>query len=404
MSNAKCLMWYSRLMITDFFRSKSYPLNKIYLSKERLIANYNHLSSLNSDVRIAPVLKSNAYGHGIEQIGRILATKGEGFRIPFICVDSLFEAYQLQKAGVKSDILIMGYVDPRSLKGRKLPFSYAVFDGEQIREILASQPGAKLHLFIDTGMGREGVKIADLRVFLRYLKDYGVKFEGLMSHGAMPRKKEAVLTIKQINNFKAAKQIVQQAGYSPKWFHLGGTYAHLNQLSRDCNVIRCGKGIYGFGDPKLQPVLSMTSRIIQYKNLKKGESVGYDATFIAKKDLTLGVLPLGYNDGIDRRLSNQGIIRIRPLTRGLEFDLEQKGELFADCPVVGRVSMNLTTIDITGAIKKLGDKMPFIGTEIEIISRDSGQPNSVQNIADLCHTIPEEILVHLHPSTRREVI
>jgi alanine racemase len=379
--------------------SKSYPLNKIYLSREKLIANYQFLKNLSTGVKVSPVLKSNAYGHGIEIIGKLIDEQ----RPPFICVDSLYEAYQLHQAGVKSDILIMGYVDPRSLRGKKLPFSYAVFDPEQIKQILLYQPNAKLHLFVDTGMSREGVKIADLRVFLRYLKIDKVEFEGLMSHGAMPRKKDAVLTIKQINNFKAAKQLLIEAGYQPKWFHFGGTFSLLNQLTKECNVIRCGKGIYGFGDQNLQPILSMTSQIIQYKELKKGESVGYDATFVAKKDLTLGVLPIGYHDGIDRRLSNTGMIRIRPLSKGLEYDLEQKGELYADCPVVGRVSMNLTTIDITEAIKKFGDKMPYIGAEIEIISNKPDQPNSIQNISDKCGTIPEEILVHLHPSTRREV-
>ncbi len=386
-------------MLNSLFGTKSYPLNKIYLSKERLLANYQYLAGLNPDIQIAPVLKSNAYGHGIEIIGKLIDEQ----KLPFICVDSLYEAYQLQKAGVKSDILIMGYVDPRSLRGKKLPFSYAVFDPEQIKQILLYQPNAKLHLFVDTGMSREGVKIADLRVFLRYFKIDKVEFEGLMSHGAMPRKKDAVLTIKQINNFKAAKQLLIEAGYQPKWFHFGGTFSLLNQLTKECNVIRCGKGIYGFGDQNLQPILSMTSQIIQYKELKKGESVGYDATFVAKKNLTLGVLPIGYNDGIDRRLSNKGLIRIRPLNRGLEYDLEQKGELYADCQVVGRVSMNLTTIDITEAIKKFGDKMPYIGAEIEIISNQPDQPNSIQNISDKCRTIPEEILVHLHPSTKREV-
>src|SRR5438309_3248969 len=102
-------------LLKQLFVSKSYPLNKIYLSRERLLSNYRYLSALVPGVAVAPVLKSNAYGHGIEQIADILSTKGEAFRIPFVCVDSLFEAYQLQKIGFKSEILIMGYVDPRSL-------------------------------------------------------------------------------------------------------------------------------------------------------------------------------------------------------------------------------------------------------------------------------------------------
>src|SRR6266536_1549511 len=111
----------------NLFGNKHYPLNKIYLSKQRLLDNYNYLSSLQKGIQVAPVLKSNAYGHGIEQIARVLASQGEALqKTPFFCVDSLYEAYQLKNAGVKKDILIMGYVDPRSLEGKKLPFSYAI--------------------------------------------------------------------------------------------------------------------------------------------------------------------------------------------------------------------------------------------------------------------------------------
>lgn len=369
-------------MLNSLFGTKSYPLNKIYLSKERLIANYQYLAGLNPDIQIAPVLKSNAYGHGIEPIGQLIDAQ----KPPFICVDSLLEAYQLQKAGVKSDILIMGYVDPRSLEGKKLPFSYAVIRQDQLIQIKKRQPQAKIHLFVDTGMNREGSKIDVFLEFVKFIKEQKIEIEGLMTHLSMPRKSTSVQTKLQLNNFRIAKLMLKQEGITPKWFHLGGTYTLIQDLGDECNLIRCGKGIYGFGDPSLQPVLSMYSKIIQWKQLKKGDNVGYDATFTASKNISIAVLPIGYNDGVDRRLGNKGAVSCN-------------GHFF---PIIGRVSMNLMVIDVSKAVG--GINTAYDGAEVEIISSDPKSSNSIQNIANICQTIPEEILVHLHPSTRREIV
>lgn len=403
------------LDIKALFGSKSYPLNKIYLSKERLLANFDYLSKLVPGVEVAPVLKSNAYGHGIEQIGQLLASQGQALSIPFICVDSLYEAYQLQKIGVKSDILIMGYIDPRSLQGKKLPFSYAVFDMNQLRGIAQHQPGAKVHLFFDTGMHREGFDIRDANQLLHSLGGITqVKIEGVMSHLAVADDPDDVITKLQMNNFKAAKLLVKQMGYQPKWFHLGGSYALLNELTEQCNVIRSGIALYGFPtasvlkSSKLQPVLKMTSRIASWKYIKKGEYVGYNKGFRAWADMILAILPIGYNDGVDKRLSNKGEVFCKPV--GLDDFGEKRSKVYdklphkVSCKIVGQISMNITTIDLTEAQKMLGSKLPAIGDEVEVISDDSLLPNSIEQIAERCGTIPHEILIHLHPSTRREVV
>src|SRR5581483_5638239 len=140
---------------SKFLKRKSYPLNKIYLSQKNLFHNYKYLTSLDPKIQIAPVLKSNAYGHGIELMGQVLDRVG----VPFLCVDSLFEAYQLKKVGVKTPILIMGYMDPQSLMIKHLPFSYAVYDLALAKAINDYQKGAEVHIFVDTGMHREGVGI-----------------------------------------------------------------------------------------------------------------------------------------------------------------------------------------------------------------------------------------------------
>lgn len=368
----------------------SYPLNRIYISKQNLIDNYNYLTSLNPGVKISPVLKSNAYGHGIEIVGKILDSRlrgndegsgndGSGL----FSVDSLYEAYQLKKSGVKSEILIMGYVSPQSLKIKKFPFQYAVFDLEQARVINEHQKGAKVHLFVDTGMNREGIRMEFLPTFLEKIKQFkNLKIAGLMSHLAVSGNPEAQTTKTQIQNFKKAKDQVLSAGFTPKWFHLGGSFALINQLAKDSNLIRCGRAIYGLGPSNLKPTLKLTTKLIQIKKLKKGESVGYSDTFVSKKDMIIGILPTGYSEGVDRRLSNKGTV----LLNGI------------NCQIIGLISMNVTTIDLTDVLN------PEIGQEVTIFSDQKTAKNSFEESAKLLETVPHELLVHLIPQTRREVV
>ena len=153
------------------------PLSFVEISSSNLIHNYKYLSK-KSGLPIAPVLKSNAYGHGLIEVARVL----EKQKPPFFCLDSFYEANLLNKAGLKTPILIMGYVDPSDLTEKNLPFSYAVWSSEQIKEISAKDPKAKFHIFVDTGMHREGVRMDDLASFLSEIKAYSGKIEGLMSH------------------------------------------------------------------------------------------------------------------------------------------------------------------------------------------------------------------------------
>lgn len=385
-----------------------YPLNQISIDSGKIVSNYKLLSEINPGIGVAPVLKSNAYGHGIEIIGKLI----DGLKPPFICVDSLAEAYRLQKAGVKSEILIMGYTDPRNLARKKLPFSYVVFSTEQLAAINEYQPGAKVHLFFDTGMHREGFETKDMNTVMRLIKKFDkVVIDGVMSHLAVSDNPEDPTTLLQINNFKAAKMMVLQSGYKPRWFHMGGSYALLHELSGETNVVRCGKSLYGYPSPavlpgsKLQPALKLTTRLAQWKYVKKGEMVGYSNGFKAPQDMILGILPIGYNDGVDRRLSNTGTVRVKPA--GADAFGEKRNSVYdslpeiVNCKIVGMVSMNITTIDLTHAQQVLGDKVPAVGDDVEIFSDDPFAENSFENAAKLCNTIPLELLVRLHPSTRR---
>ncbi len=362
----------------NIFKKEYKTLNRIEISKDNLLSNYKYLSSLNRKVKIAPVVKSNGYGHGLINAAKIL----QKFKPPFFCVDSLYEAYELLKVTIKTPILIMGYTDPQNFKVKKLPFSYAVFDLEIAQVLNKYQPNCGIHVFVDTGMNREGVTLKDLPEFLKHLKKYpNLKIEGLMSHLASADDKKDPLNRLQISNFKRALEICKKSGVHPKWIHLQNSDGLAFNL-RGCNVnmARVGLALYGISnDPNLKPVLSLKSKIIQIKKLKKGNRVGYNGTFIAKEPITLGVLALGYYDGMDRRLSNKGFVLVEGVI----------------CPIIGKVSMNITTIDISKV------KNPFVGQEAIVYSDNPKDKNSIQNCAKFCSTIPYELLINLASSTRR---
>ncbi len=376
------------LFFNRWLKRQYHFLNSIELSKNNLISNYTYLRSLNKKLQIAPVLKSNAYGHGLVEIAQLL----DGQQAPFFCVDSLHEAYRLYKAKIKTPILIMGYFNPQNLKVKKLPFAYTVYDIEAAKLINQFQPGAQVHIKVDTGMHRLGVPMSDLDSFITQLKELPhLQIVGLMSHFASATSTKDPLFQNQFKNFQEALKIAQKHNLKLIWRHIGATEAVLNPdtrqlISSSTNLGRVGKALYGYAlhtnDTHLQPVLTLKTHIAQLKQLQKGDYVGYDGTFKAPKSMTIAVLPIGYNDGVDRRLSNKGAMTI--------------GE--SVCPIVGRVSMNITTIDVS-AVPDVQ-----VGQEVTVISNQSNNPNSILHWADICDTIAHEQLVYLDSSTKRIIV
>lgn len=373
-----------RLLLSRLLGLSKYSvLNRVELKARNLKNNLQFITAIDQSISLAPVLKSNGYGHGLTQIARLI----DSMRYPYLCVDSIYEAYQLIKAKIKTPILIMGYIDPSNLKTRKLPFSYAVFDLEFAKALDKYQKGSKIHLFVDTGLNREGVSLSELPEFISELRKLeNIEIEGVMSHLATSNKNDPYVKFQHKNFLKAIK-IFESLGIFPRWRHLCASGGLINGFYKGTNLSRVGRAIYGL-DPNqetnlaLKPVLKLFSKIIQIKHIKKGGKVGYDSTFEAKKDLTIGVLPIGYNDGVDRRLSNIGVVKVKGVF----------------CPIVGRISMNITTIDISAVDN------PTLGMEVEIISDNPEDKNSIESQAKLCKTIPHELLVHLPGYTRREVV
>jgi len=364
------------------------PLNKVLIAQKRLIQNYQYLAKLQKNLAIAPVLKSNAYGHGIVQVAKLLESQSP----PMFCVDSLYEAYLLLKAQIKSPILIMGYIHPTSLRVKKLPFSYAVFNSEQLEVVNRYQKGCEIHIKVDTGMHRLGVMMQDLPGFIEKLRDYkNIKVSGLMSHIAYQESLKEELSKKQLINFQKANTLLKEAGFKPKWLHLaasGGILAKdAVKISKISNMARVGLGLYGIDltgkHQELKPVLKVTSKIVQIKRLEKGDKIGYTGTFICSREMLIGILPIGYNDGVDRNLSNKGFVIIAG----------------KPCQIVGNISMNITTVDLSSI------KNPQVGQEVIIFSDNPIHPNSIVNASRIVDRIPYELLVHFSETfLKREVI
>lgn len=369
-------------------------LNQITIDSEVFIHNYDYFQKLNPSTTICPVLKANAYGHGLLPIAQIV---DHHFHSPYIMVDSLYEAYELYKQKIRTPVLIMGYTDPTNYSvWKKLPFTFTVYDIDSLLALNKHQPGAKIHLKLDTGMCRLGIQPENIASFIDVLKTCkNLKIEGIYSHlSQADNPQKSTFTHNQIKLFKNMVATFEDAGFSFKYKHISATAGATIVHDPYFNLIRLGLGFYGytpFGPHTdegrehrrhLQPALTFTSRIALIKLVHPGDQIGYGGTYQVKQEETIAILTAGYHEGISRHLSN----RVSLLLNHIQ------------CPIVGNVSMDMTTIKIPRTIKaKIGD-------QITIISPDINSSCSVYKLASLLDTIPYTILTSLHPSTKRQII
>ena len=367
-----------------FFQKKFNHLNKISILRSSLIYNFQTIQNHNPQALVAPVLKSNAYGHGL----KIVAPIFDKLHTPFICVDSLFEAWQLQNIGIQTPILILGFTLPENFKIKPIPFHVPLFDLSTAQILNKYQKNINVHLKIDTGMNRFGIKVNELNDFLIKLKKYSnIKISGVYSHLSSADEIDNSKNKQQISLLKKAFKILTDHNIYPQWKHIAASAGSFYIKDPEFNLVRAGVACYGISPIKqtninLNPVLEFKSTICQVKNIKNGETISYNETFAAPQNMTIGIIGAGYYEGLDRRLSNKGFVTVDGVS----------------CQILGRVCMNITIIDLS----KVSN--PYIGQECIIYSRDSKQPNSIQNCANICQTIPYDLLVKLNETVKREVV
>jgi alanine racemase len=324
-----------------------------------LAANFNRIKKrVSPAARVMAVVKANAYGHGAVECARRLAAAGAdwfGVALPE-------EGIELRASGITQPVLCLaGYWPGQAtmcIQQKLTPIVYRL-DMLEALDRAAANAGTvvDVHVKVDTGMGRLGVRFDELGEFVGSLARFrNVRIDGLMSHLAAAEDAACQpLTRDQIQRFEEAVSAFREHGYRPTYLHLANSAAIFSQRESWGNMVRPGGVLYGLwrdvlslsiADAELLPVMSVHSRIVLLKWVPAGETIGYGCTFEASRRSLIATLPIGYHDGYLRGLSN----RAHVIVRGL----------FA--PVVGRVSMDLTLIDVTNvASVEIDDQVTLLG-------------------------------------------
>jgi alanine racemase len=311
-----------------------------------------------------PVVKSNAYGHGLLEVAKVCL---EHPGVDRICVVSLDEALDLLKINKnnKKPIFILSFYDLDTKKlikaiKNKVIFPLYTFEQAQTLDMVGEKLGKKVvvHIKVDTGATRTGLAPNDVRAFLKKIHKFShLYIEGLWSHLASSEE-DKVYTHFQLETFTKTDQLLKQEGIDIPLKHIACTASTILHPKSRFDAVRIGLGIYGLHpSPKtikkinLKPVLSLYTKIIQVKNIPPGTKVGYGGTWVASKKTTLAIIPLGYFDGYDRKFSNKGQVII-------------KGKV---CPIRGRICMNLTMVDVSHIKNvKVGDIVTVLGKGREV--------------------------------------
>lgn len=332
--------------------------------------------------RVMAVLKANAYGHGAVEMARLLVAQG----VDSIGVGDSGEALELRDAGIKAPILIVGGIIPGEMPrvvsaGIEVNLHTVQMATELSAE--AARQGRKLrvHLKVDTGMGRLGMQPFEAVPFLHNLRTlHHLELVGMCTHFSLPYERNPAFTSRQLEHFKMAVEAAERLGYQGLTLHTASSLALFGRDDATFNMVRTGIALWGLlpGDTHgnadaLRPALQLKSRILFLKDVPEGTPVGYSRAYYAPAPARIATLPVGYNDGYRTSLSN----RAEVLVRGVR------------CPVVGRVSMDYTTVDVSLVPNA------EVGDEVTLIGRDGDDTIALSDVAAWADAIPYEILCGL---------
>jgi len=340
--------------------------------------------------RLMPVIKSDAYGHGMEWVARELKDRPVwGFGL-YECR----EASVLRDLGYQGRIfLLSGLLNDSPEQALNLDLTVGIVNPKELQVLdkAAKESGRKLpvHLKVDTGMGRFGLSPEELIETVKNMSRWpGLEFQGLYTHMAAADLPDDPLNVKQLSIFKDVLQGVHNAGWLPKYIHMANSAALLNLPETRFNLARPGIALYGaFSSRGVQasgfrPVMSFSARICRVRSLKAGSTVSYGHTFTCRRKTVIGIVPVGYDNGYPRALSN----RAHVLVNGKR------------CPVVGNICMRAFMVDVTGA------GQVSEGQEVIIIGRSEREEINVCRLAEKAGTISYELLCLLGKLNRRIIV
>lgn len=379
-------------MLLQFLRQLIKPkydtLNRVEVQAVYILDNLAFLQKQQEQAEMIPVLKANAYGHGLKEICLILNKSGA----KMVAVDSFPEA-QIVYRYFKGKVLLIGEMPLEAyayLNWQRTEL--CVYNQITLRKIFSLNKKANIHLFINSGMNREGIK--DLTAFWHHNKEYLLKMNitGFCSHLA-EAEGDGKMNEKQKQKFLADLDFLQAQGIGPRYVHLANSAGVFTLKDSRLTACRPGLSLYGYNPfspdspyfelaQTLKPALKVISKVVSIQELQEGESVSYNAKYVAKEDTRSAVIPFGYYEGLDRSLSN--LVKLK------------YGNSYLS--VIGNICMNLTCLDIKR------EEGVEIGSEITVISNNPSDLNSVSQIASLQKVLIYEVLVKLQANIRRIIV
>jgi len=339
---------------------------------------FNHRAikrAIKPGVSIMAVVKANAYGHGSVEVSRALEQEG----VEYLGVATFDEAVTLRKGGITRPILVMGPVLPdEAAYASRYDVTLTLCTEELLQFLVSEGSPVKVHVKIDTGMGRIGVWHEDAFAFMEKVwkcRDIVVP-EGIYTHFSIAGR-DKFFTQYQIDVFSALLDRMDRAGMNIPFRHAANSIAVIDWKSSHLNMVRPGLVIYGMYPKrnfpkliKLKPSFALKTRIAFLKKVTAGRSISYGRTYITEAPTTIATLPIGYADGYGRILSNKAKVLVR-------------GKL---CAVVGKVTMDQTMIDVGGV------KNVRTGDEVVLIGKQRTAEIKIGDLARLAGTIPYEIV------------
>lgn len=336
---------------------------------------------LNAKTQILSALKANAYGHGAVSVAKHLEAQGQ----KWFGVATPGEALELRFAGVSANILIFAPVYDALAELIDLDISLPVIDQMSLELIEKAAQGkkARVHLKVDTGMGRLGQGVeASLALAKRIDQSKRLELEGIWTHFAASDDEDRRFTEQQIALFQEALTALEQIGIQAKLRHASNSSAIFAYPEIQLDMVRPGIAVYGYHSspyteslaPQLKPVLTLTAPITFVKRVKAGTSISYSSLWHAPQDTTIATVRIGYADGYPRLLTGKGEVLVQGQLR----------------PIAGRVCMDQLMVDVGDLAVKPGDRVTMFGPEL-----------SAEMLAARIGTISYELLTSLSARVKR---
>lgn len=348
-------------------------------------------SIVGSDVLLSCCVKANAYGHGLVQAAKIILAGGADW----LDVNALYEAQTLREAGVDAPIYVMGYMPLSELeKAADLDLRLVVYNRETIERLEAIGKPVKVHLKLETGNNRQGVREEDLGDFVDlFASTKFVQLEGVSTHFAnIEDTLDHSFAMKQLEKFER-----MASRFDVKLRHCANSAAIMLFPKTHFDMVRLGISAYGMwpsnetrvavqkesgANIELKPVLTWKTIIAQVKDVPSGEHIGYGCTSKVSRDSRIAILPVGYYDGYDRGLSNQSYVLIR-------------GQR---APLRGRVCMNIIMVDVTDIPDaQVEDEVVLLGSQCD-------ERISAEHLGELIGTINYEVTTRINERIPRIVV